>query len=477
MHPDPALDLLAGLVLDDGRSWGEAAQPWQLGDAEAILGQRVRLAYLTRPRGAAKTSDGAAFAIAALIEQAPPASRSYAVAVDKDQSALLLDSVAGFAQRTPGLAGALEITSWRVRVVRNDATLDVLAADSASAYGLRPWLLVCDELSQWGVTPEPRRLWAALFSALPKIADSRLAVLTNAGAPGHPSARLLERARSDAAWYVNEVPGPCPWVSEQDLAQQRAELPASLYERLHLNRWVSAEGSLTDMDALRECVTLDGPLEPRPRVTYRIGVDVGLRHDRTAIAVAHAEPIDDTDSRRVVLDRLIVLAGTKQREVRLADVEEAVAEAARTYNHARVRLDPWQSVGTKQRLQGRGVSCEEWAFTAQSVGRLASCLHLLLRDRRLALPPDDALLTELARVRLRETTPGVVRLDHDPGEHDDRAIAIGLAALALTERGTGKPARILSAAHLRLPGRQEAPAWVQQRVRRVIASGSYLPPG
>jgi hypothetical protein len=57
----------------------------------------------------------------------------------------------------------------------------------------------------------------------------------------------------------------------------------------------------------------------------------------------------------------------------------------------------------------------------------------LLRDHRLALPPDQELLDELATVRLRESAPGVLRLDHDAGRHDDRAVSLGLAALTLTE--------------------------------------------
>jgi len=41
-------------------------------------------------------------------------------------------------------------------------------------------------------------------------------------------------------------------------------------------------------------------------------------------------------------------------------------------------------------------------------------------------------------VRLRESTPGTYRLDHDASGHDDRAVALGLAALALTERAEGR---------------------------------------
>jgi hypothetical protein len=74
---------------------------------------------------------------------------------------------------------------------------------------------------------------------------------------------------------------------------------------------------------------------------------------------------------------------------------------------------------------------EEFVFSAQSVGRLASTLTLLIRNRALALPDDKELIDELANLRLRETAPGVYRLEHDPDRHDDRAIALVWAAQKL----------------------------------------------
>jgi len=53
-------------------------------------------------------------------------------------------------------------------------------------------------------------------------------------------------------------------------------------------------------------------------------------------------------------------------------------------------------------------------FSSASVGRLASTLHLLLRKRAFALPDDPELLDELANVRLRETSPGVLRMAPRP---------------------------------------------------------------
>ena len=204
-------------------------------------------------------------------------------------------------------------------------------------------------------------------------------------------------------------------------------------------------------DDLAACVTLDGPLDHDSRHHYVVGLDLGLKNDRTVLTVCHAEPDPDGPPGglpRVVLDRLAVLSGTRERPVQLADVEAVALEAARGYS-APIRLDPWQAVGLAQRLRARGVVVEEWSFTPASVGRLASTLHLLLREHRLALPDDPDLLDELAAVRLRETTPGVFRLDHDAGQHDDRAVSLGLAALALTERPpTGRGSVTVPSGHV-----------------------------
>jgi hypothetical protein len=150
---------------------------------------------------------------------------------------------------------------------------------------------------------------------------------------------------------------------------------------------VAGEDRLASLDDLRACVTLDGPQEPKPVWRYVIGVDLGLKNDRTAVAVCHAERASGDEESplvggRVVLDRLQVWQGSRLRPVQLDDVENWVAEAAARYYPAQVVLDPWQSAGLSQRLMARGVRAEDFNFSAQSVGRLASTLLLLVRNRR-----------------------------------------------------------------------------------------------
>lgn len=433
---DP-LALLAGLILDDeGTSWGDVAEPFQRADAEAILTGTApddpRLHFLTRPRGGSKTTDLAAVLLVVLLTQAPRRSTSHAYARDQDQAGLLLDALRALAERS-NLGGLLEIGVASVTVKATGARLRVESADAGSAFGGIPFFVVVDEVAQWPTTRQARTLWEALTSGLPKRRDSRLVVLTTAGDPAHWSARIIDGARTSERWRVSEVPGPLPWANAADLAEQRRMLPDSVYARLHLNQWTAAEDRLVSADDLRACVTLDGSLDYDSAHRYVIGLDIGLKNDRTVLTVAHSEPRDGGGP-LVVLDRIAALQGSKSKPVQLADVERLALDASKSYGHARIRLDPWQGIGLAQRLRDRGVSVEEWSFTAQSVGRLGANLHLLLRDHRLALPDDRELLDELMTVRLRESAPGVYRLDHDSGQHDDRAVSLGLAALALTER-------------------------------------------
>lgn len=477
MTDDP-LNLLAAMVLEDGRRWGSVAVDWQIEDARAVLTpgpDDPRLHWLGRPKGGSKTTDVAGLGIVWLLAQAGDLDDGYVFASDQDQARRLLDRAAGLIARTPGLDDRLEVLSHSIVERRTRAKVTALAADAAGAEGILAPLILVDELPQWADTRASRGLWDAGYSSIPKVANLRFVVIGHAGVSGSWQHRLYERFQASPLWRVHDVPGPLPWVDPAVLEDQRATLTDSQYARRHLNVWSSAEDTLTTAEDLRACVTLAGPLQPVDGQRYVIGLDVGLKNDATVAVVAHAEQLgvdgrgapvqapvmgeqekilrtlhaeghigrDELEARlggvtraearpvRIVLDRMEVWQGSRLRPVQLVDVEEWLAQASFTFNKAEVVVDPWQAVGLAQRLRGRGISVEEFTFSSASVGRLGSTLHQLFRDRALALPDDDALLAELASVRLTERTPGVLRMDHDAGKHDDRAMALALAATRL----------------------------------------------
>ena len=362
-----SLRLLDALTLEDGSRWGDVATETQRTDALAILDEYLaqRFHWLGRARGWSKTVDLAGIGLEALLAQAPPGSRSYAFGADRDQAALLVDALAGFVQRGgPPLQEALEVQAWKIVNRKNGASLEAMAADEAGSWGLRPFLVVCDELGQWPTTRGARRLWEAVSSAIPKT-GGRLVVATTAGDPAHWSARVREHALEDDLWRVSEVHGPPPWMDERLVAEQRRRLPASSFARLFENVWTSGEDRLVAAEDLAACVVLDGPQEPIGGMRYVDGVDFGLKRDRTVVATCHIE------HGILTLDRLGGLAGQPNRS------RCGWARSRSTCSRCRAATRAASSSIRGRRPAGRsgcgraGVYIAEYPFTAQSIGRIA----------------------------------------------------------------------------------------------------------
>ena len=102
-----------------------------------------------------------------------------------------------------------------------------------------------------------------------------------------------------------------------------------------------------------------------------LAVDVGVKSDRTAVVVAHAEKIPGAEFPRVVVDRLQVWTPSRLRPVKLSTVEAWVAEYARRYR-APVTFDPSQALHMMERLKKAGLRCQEFTFSGPSVGSPAA---------------------------------------------------------------------------------------------------------
>jgi hypothetical protein len=444
-----ALTLLAGLRLDSGQTWGESARSFQLQDALAILDPPAdgpRWHFILRPRGASKTSDLAGIALSLLISEAPARSRSLAYAVDREQAGELLDAVAGFVARTSGLAGEVRIEAGRVVVPRTGASLSVEAGDAASAFGRRPWLVIVDELAQWPMVSNYERLWSAIVSAMPKVKDSRLVVITAGGSPNSLAYATWQRAVGSPDWRTSHLPGPCPWWDARAVEAVKAELTPAQYGQLIECRWVESDEVLASAADVLGCVGHQA-LEPEPRVRYCLALDVGTRRDLTGLAVAHSASVGGV--RKTVVDRVLSWRPRWGQRVELAEVQAAVVRLSKAYNNAPLVFDRSQAEQLSQAVQREGVRALEYVFSQANANRLAKGLFVALRDRALVLPDDDELISELQTARLVETGPGVVKMQNPRGSHDDLATAVGMAIVHLTDHPTNLQGRFdLAAARM-----------------------------
>ena len=478
--------LMAGFRLEDGRTWGEAAHPFQQDDAGAILRREdgaVRRHFVLRGRGMSKTSDVAAMCLALMLTEAPPRARGHVYAVDAEQAALFADALAGIVGRTPGLAGAVELGARSVTVRATGATLTVESSDGASAYGTLPWLSVVDELGVWPGTANHRRLWGAIVSAVPKVPGSRLLVISTAGSPTGLGAEVWADAEASEHWRTSRTPGPSPWWSRADVEATRADLTASEWRRLILCEWAESDDALTSPEDVDAAIRGgDAVLEPRPGTEYVAALDVGTRRDLTALVVGHAERGEA--GRRIVIDRAMYWRpqdGGGGR-VDLAEVEAAVRRICTEYR-ARLRFDRMQAEQLTGNLDRSGIRTEEYVFSAAGANRLARSVFVALRDRALSLPDDPEVRAEFMSTRMVETGPGTVKLQNPAGSHDDIVAAVGMVitdlmgrpdpggGMVTVPRGRRDPVSLAQRAAQR-PGLSLA-----QRARAAARAGAAYGPG
>lgn len=456
--PDP-FALLCSLVLDTGERWGDAATSWQRADALSVLAAAqgtasprpntlsqtepgsepsetdARRQFHLRGRGMSKTTDAAALALVLLLTVAPARSRSHAYAADADQAGIMLDTIHGLAERS-GLLGAVDIGARNMTVRGTGATLSVESADGASAYGLRPWLTLVDELGAWPRSANHRRLWGAIVSAVPKVPGSILLVIGTAGSPSGIGAEVWTEAETSPHWRASRHPGPAPWWAAEDIAATRRDLSPSEYRRLILCEWAEGDDALAVADDVAACIRPGSTsLTPRAGVRYVAALDIGTRRDLTALVVGHSE-------RRAagvtyVIDRVLSWRPDKKRDGRvdLAEVEAAALRVCREYRVDVLRFDRMQAEQMTANLTRAGVRTSEFVFSAAGANRLARTMWGALRDHALELPDDEETRAEFLTTRLVETGPSTIKLANPPGSHDDIVTAVGMVLVDLADRG------------------------------------------
>ncbi|MDG0868004.1 hypothetical protein GKO46_13120 [SAR202 cluster bacterium JH702] len=438
----------AELTLPDGRSFGSVEEQWQSEHIWKPLDERLedgqwryRLVYFELARGHAKSFSGAAEALTtAFFEQN---ANIYIAAVDKQQAEICFAHLSGMVRRNPRLAGSVDLGRWVATVKATGSTITVLSSDAASSYGLggtgQAFIVIADELAMWA----NRDFFDALWSATGKVSMWRFIVLSNAGFDKQGLAwTLREQARTEPWAYLYAPEGiQASWLSSEWVEQMRSTLPPEVFMRLIENKWTEGSGSFITRTMLDTCI--DPQWSPQlfgsGRTRYVAALDLGLVHDRTALAVCHMEAGQPT------LDYLRVWEGNQAQPVSIEAVEDELLAVSRRFRLRKMFFDPWQLQASMQRLR-RKLPVTEFRFTAESVRRLSEALYTAISTGRMRFYPDKELESELLALNAVQKGYGW-RVDHSSGSYSDRAMAIGMCLTELLNRPTGS---ILNA--IRFPG-------------------------
>lgn len=150
------------------------------GPSDADGNRLVRTVYIQVPRGARKTTFGAALGLLHTFgyERRPGGSAILAASAE-DQAELAYDEAQAFIKATPELAKVAKLVESQLLLShpKSGSELRAIPAEGDTEHGKTPTFVLIDELHVW----KNRRLWKALKSGLFKVPNTILIIITTAG--------------------------------------------------------------------------------------------------------------------------------------------------------------------------------------------------------------------------------------------------------------------------------------------------------
>jgi len=121
------------------------------GDTKPDGTRRIKTAMMLLPRGARKTTLGAAMCLLALGPERVPGSQVVSAAVDRDQARIALEEMKGIIGAHPKFEAAFQVQDTKNRIThrKTSAFYRAMSADAATAHGRTPVFALVDELHAW----------------------------------------------------------------------------------------------------------------------------------------------------------------------------------------------------------------------------------------------------------------------------------------------------------------------------------------
>jgi phage terminase large subunit-like protein len=159
-----------------------------------------------------------------------------------------------------------------------------------------------------------------------------------------------------------------------------------------------------------------------------VGVDVGVRHDSTAIVTVAAR-----GDGRVAVKARVLKPG--RGRVALEDVERAVREACEGRNVQSVLFDPWRMQRSAEILAEEGLPMVEFPQSPERMANASENLYRLIEAGELVHDGDPVLRAHVVAGATKATERGW-RLVKDPklSRPIDALIALAMAALPAAQK-------------------------------------------
>ena len=366
---------------------------------------------------------------------------AYCVANDLTQArGRVFDACVDICKNSPYLKRECEITANRIYFPQTGATITAIPSSDTSIAGAHPTISSLDEL--WGFSnTRLRRLYEELIPVPTRLISCRL-VTSHAGYSGE--SELLEEIYKDGHelpligkdlhagngtlffWSHDRI---APWQTEQWFAdmRQQQKRPAQFIRQFE-NRFVPSETIFIEPSAWDRCVLPSLHMEPANKMLpIWIGIDASVKHDSSAVlAVTY-----DTKSSlvRQVFHRVFQPSPDDPLDFE-ATIEATVLELNNLFHIRKVLFDPYQMVGTSQRLARAGIPVEEFAQSVPNLTAASQQLYELINGQGLLMYPDAAMRKAMLSTVAVERSRGWHISKDKQSAKIDAIIALSMACYA-----------------------------------------------
>jgi len=208
----------------------------------------------------------------------------------------------------------------------------------------------------------------------------------------------------DADWRYNvdlddpEVwrkANPADWITSEYLGRQRNKpsVRPSEFQRFHVNAWAEAEDywlPAGSWDAGRDGYQ---PIEDGAQVT--VGIDLGLRRDRSAVVVCRRRIVDEElhfDVEATVFEPPTV----EGVNFDIAEIRNHITSLAGKYDLQRVAFDPWRLEESGQMLEDDGLPMIRFSMGWERTGPASEALYDAIVSGRVHHSGDPILAAHVA---------------------------------------------------------------------------------
>lgn len=385
----------------------------------------------------------------------------FAAGNDLDQSAgRQFSEIADMCKRHPYLSSQVKAGKLELVFLPTGSALAALAADAAGNAGANH--LTASHTETWAILYEQgRRAYEELtpppgrFYGLPalRVCDSYAGFLGESETWHNLVDRGLAGERIDDTWPLylagrlllfhaegQEAQERCYRADDDKAAyyaEQRADLRAVVYARMHENTRQAGESGFCDPDDWAALVDPEhAPLAPGSKTPLYIGLDLatGAKGDDAALVGVYP----DDGKAKLALHKLWKGRERRSKLKIKSTVYPFLLNLRDNYNLAGVWYDPYQCLSLVEDLQEAGIKCVEVTQTHKSRGPRDTALQEMVKNKELVLYENDDVKSAPSGAICRELPTGGVYLKKRGRLRIDLLVALANVAVEARHKRRGR---------------------------------------